>query len=509
MPEHITDHKKIAKNTVLLYIRTIIILLINLYASRVVLRTLGVEDYGIYNAVGGVIAMFSVISGALSASISRFITYELGKGREGRLNTVFSTSVNTLVVISLIILFLAEPLGGWFLNTKMQIPPGRMVAANWVFQCALISFCINVIAVPYNAAIIAHERMSVFAYISIFEAVAKLCIVFLLVFLTYDKLIVYSLLLSFVALILLLLYFLYCRICFPECRYRFCFDKELTKEMIGFAGWSFLTNTTYIFNTQGINILSNLYFGVVVNAARGVATQVDGAVMQFVNNFTMALNPQIIKNYAQGNHDECFKLVCRGTKLSFFLMLLFAIPLIAETDFVLNLWLGDAVPEHAALFIQLGLIAIIIDRIGITMTTACMATGTIREYTIWVSLAGISAFLLAWLFFKLGMPSESAYYAFIISYVAVNATRLIMMRKLCGFSIKVFIVEVVYRILITTLFALVIPITVLYFFSPSFLRFIIVLILSTLSTVLCSLYLGMTRTERKRILDFIKAKIRK
>lgn len=501
------NNKRIAKNTVLLYIRTIVIMVINLYASRIVLRTLGVEDYGVYNAVGGVIAMFSVISGALSAAISRFITFELGKGRIDRINMVFSTSVNILVIISIIILILAEPIGVWFLNTKMQIPPDRMIAANWVFQCALFSFCINVLAVPYNSAIIAHEKMSVYAYISIFEAIAKLGVVYLLVVLMLDKLIVYSILLAIVALILFLLYYAYCRSHFKECHYHFSFDKPLTKEMIGFAGWSFLTSTTYVFNTQGINILSNLFFGVTINAARGIATQVDGAVMQFVNNFTMALNPQITKNYAQGNNDGCFRLVCKGTKFSYFLMLLFAIPLIAETDFVLHIWLGETVPEYASLFIKLGLIAIVIDRIGVTITTACMATGNIKAYTIFVSLSASLAFLLSWLFFKLGMSPESAYYAFIISYFVVNVTRLVMMKKLCGFSIRVFIKEVVIRIGLTTIIALIVPVTILLSLPSSFLRFFVILIFSTISTLLCSFFVGMTGSERGVVINYIKIKL--
>ncbi len=482
-------------------------MVINLYASRIVLQSLGVEDYGIYNAVGGVIAMFSVISGALSSAISRFITYELGKGRSERLNSVFSTSVNILVVISLVILLLAEPIGSWFLNNKMQIPIERMTAANWVFQCALFSFCFNVMTVPYNAAIIAHEKMSVYAYMSIFEAAAKLGIVFLLQVLIYDKLILYSLFLSIVASVMLFSYFLFCRRHFAECHYHFSLNKRLTKEMIGFAGWSFLTSTTYVFNTQGINLLSNLFFGVTINAARGIATQVDGAVMQFVNNFTMALNPQITKNYAKGNNDECFKLVCRGTRFSYFLILLFAIPLIAETDYILHIWLGDAIPEYAALFIKLGLIAIVIDRIGISITTACMATGNIKAYTLWVSLSASLAFLLTWLFFKLGMPSESAYYAFIISYVVVNITRLLMMKKLCGFSIRAYIKDVVVRIGLTTIIAIMAPITILLFLPSSFLRFLIVLLISTISTLLCSFFVGMTATERVVLISYFKRKL--
>lgn len=349
MIETSANNKRIAKNTLLLYFRTLFIMLVTLYTSRVVLNTLGVTDYGIYNVVGGVVMMFSVISGSLSSSISRFITYELGHGDFEKLKRIFSTSVNIQIGISILILVLAELFGVWFLNAKMNIPAERLSAANWVLQCSLLSFIINLISVPYNACIIAHERMSAFAYISILEAVLKLAVVYMLLVSPYDKLATYAILLVVVALIIRMAYSLYCRRHFEESRYKFVYDKPLVKEMTGFAGWSFFGNGAYMLNVQGVDMLINIFFGVTLNAARGVATQVQNAVMQFVNNFTVAVNPQITKSYAAGEMEYMYKLVCRGARFAYFLLLLFVVPIVCEADYILRLWL-KLVPEYAPTF---------------------------------------------------------------------------------------------------------------------------------------------------------------
>ena len=507
MSDNSVDNKRIAKNTLLLYLRTIVIMLINLYMSRVVLKTLGVEDYGVYNAVGGVVAMFSIVSGALSGSISRYITFELGRGNKDKLHLVFCTSLNIMVGLSFIVVLIAEPICVWFLNTQMVIPEERLYAANWVFQCSLLMFCVNLISVPYNAAIIAHERMSAFAYISILEAVLRLAVVLLLAFLPFDNLIVYALLLAVVALIVLFIYFIYCNRHFYECHYSFVHERRITKEMTKFAGWSFLTNTAFIFNTHGVNLLTNLYFGVTMNASRGIATQVDNAVMQFVTNFTMALNPQITKSYAQNNFEDTFRLVCQGAKFSFYLMLLFAIPLIAEADYLLVLWLGDSVPPQSALFVKLGIIAAIVDRFGSVITTACFATGSIKNYTIWVSITGCLAFLLSWLFYYIGLPVESSYYAFILTYLVVNVVRLWMMKTLLGFSPMMFIREVLFRSLPTLVVASIVPILIISKMESSGARLIITVICSTIFTAVCVYLIGMTKTERKAIVRLIRNKI--
>lgn len=393
MTQNASDNKRIAKNTLLLYIRTILIMLVSLYTSRVVLNTLGVEDYGIYQAVGGVVAMFSVISGALSNSISRFITFGLGRGDLDNLNRVFCTSINIQILISVIVLLLCEAVGVWFLNYKMNIPVDRLPAANWVLQSSLITFVLGLLSTPFNASIIAHEHMNAFAYISILEAVLKLIIIYALCISPYDKLISYSILLVIVSAIIRFIYGLYCRKHFSECKYRFIYDKPIFREMVGFAGWNFFTNAAYIFNTQGISILINIYFGVALNAARGIATQVDAAVRQFVDNFSMAVNPQITKSYASGDIERMNYLICKGARFSFFLLFLFCLPVIVETNYILSIWL-KTVPNYTVAFVRLAFVGSLITCLGTTGYTACMATGKIRNYVIWITLSGSMVFLL-------------------------------------------------------------------------------------------------------------------
>lgn len=508
MSESSSNNKRIAKNTLLLYFRTFLLMAITLYTSRIVLATLGVEDYGIYNVVGGFVAMFTVISGALSSSISRFITFELGHGDKTKLNRIFSTSVNIQIGIGFLILILGETVGLWFLNTQMNIPTERIGAANWVLQCSLVSFIINLISVPYNAAIIAHEKMKAFAYVSILEAVLKLAIVYLLLISDWDKLILYAILHVFVALFIRLIYGIYCNRNFLECHYHFIYDKPLFKEMTGFAGWSFLTNGTYIINTQGINILINLFFGVAFNATRGIATQVDAAVMQFVNNFTTAINPQIIKSYAADDKESMFKLICRGAKFSYFLMLLFAIPFICEADTILSLWL-EKVPPHTSTFLRLSIIASMMNILGNTQWTACQATGKIKKYTLIIAPLGCLVFLLTWIFYKIGFSVESTYYAFIIIYLLLDIVRLFLLKSMINFPIMMFVRDVFGVILPITIIALFMPLIELFFLPQTWWRLIITCIISTISVSFSVYVLGLTKGERIAIVNILKNKTQK
>jgi O-antigen/teichoic acid export membrane protein len=500
------NNKRIAKNTLLLYFRTFFIMAISLYTSRVVLNILGVENYGIYNVVGGVVAMFSVVSGALTSSISRFLTFELGKDNGEKLKRIFSTSVNIQIGISFLILLIAEPIGGWFLNTHMNIPFERIVAANWVFQCSLITFCINLISVPYNACIVAHERMSAFAYISILEATLKLLIVYLLALSSVDKLITYAVLLVCVAIVIRITYGLYCSRHFSESRYCFIYDRSILKEMVGFAGWNFFTNSIFIFNTQGVNILINLFFGVTLNAARGIATQVDAAIMQFVNNFTMALNPQIIKNYAQGNKEEMFKLVCRGAKFSYYLLLFFSLPIIFETKYILTLWL-KIVPEHSVIFLRLTIIGSMINMLGNTGYIACMATGTIKRYVLWITPIGCLVFPLTWIAFELGFPVESTYIIFMIVYMFVETVRLWLMKKMLNFPPLMFIREVIIKLVITTSIAIIFPLVIINIMDSSFFRVVVSIIVGFVSVIGSIYFFGLTKHEQLIISQKMKKKI--
>lgn len=300
--QSLDNNKRIAKNTLFLYLRMFLMMAISLFTSRVVLSTLGVSDYGIYNVVGGVVAMFGLLSGSITNSITRFLTFELGKEDYEQIRKVFSTSLNVMFILSAVIFVVGEIVGIWFLNYKMNIPEGRMYAANWVFQCSLVTFIISLISIPYNSTLVAHEKMSAFAYISIFEVVMKLLIVYSLYISPFDKLKTYVVLLLLLSAVIRFIYGYYCKEHFQEVKYHFVYDKALLKQMTSFAGWNFFGQGAYMLNNQGVNILINLFFGVTVNAARGIATQVNSAVFQFVTNFMMALNPQITKSYATGKY---------------------------------------------------------------------------------------------------------------------------------------------------------------------------------------------------------------
>ena len=511
MSDNTSSNKRIAKNTILLYFRTLLILIVSLYTSRVVLNTLGVDDYGIYQAVGGVVAMFSVISGALSNSISRFITFSLGKGDKETLNKVFVTSINIQVIISIIVLLLCEIVGVWFLNCKMNIPPERIVAANWVLQCSLITFVVGLISTPYNACIIAHEHMSAFAYVSILDAVLKLVIIYALCISPYDKLITYSILLVVVSLIIRFIYGFYCGKHFEECKYRIAFDKGLFKEMAGFAGWNFFTNAAYIFNTQGVSILVNMYFGVALNAARGIAAQVDGTLKQFIENFTMAVNPQITKSYAAGETERFNYLICKGARFSFFLLLIFFLPLLFETKLILTLWL-KTVPEYTVIFVRLALIGSLVTCLGTTGYTACMATGNIKKYVLWITLLGSLVFVLTWFAYWLGCSVVATYWIYIIVYIIVQAARLMLMKQMLDFHPKIWLEGVLGKIWLPTVFSLVLPFIILYSFPENYIRLSVNVVVSILSSCAFIYLLGLTKGERITInnvvLNYLK-KIKK
>lgn len=503
MPDTLANNKRIAKNTLLLYFRMIVLMLVTLYTSRVVLDALGESDYGIYNVVGGVVAMFSVISNSLSNAISRFITYELGKGNNGRLIRIFSTSVNIQILMALVIFVLCEIIGVWFLNSKMNIPEGRMDVANIVLQCSIATFMVNLVSVPYNAAIIAHEQMGVFAYISIMEAVLKLLVAYLIYISDVDKLMVYALLLLGIAILLRLIYGFYCRIHFSEARYHFILDRLLLKEMVGFAGWNLFGSTAYMLNTQGVNMLINIFFGVGTNAARAIAVQVDAAVTQFVNNFMTAINPQITKSYAVGDREYLFKLVCRGTKYAFFIMYLFIVPIVLEADTILGIWLKD-VPTDTAVFMRLVLFSTLITLLGNPMYTAIMATGKIRQYQVVVVSVGWLVFPFTWIAYKLGCPAYTTYVIYFVIYFSLNFIRLAFLKKLMDFPICLFILPVFGRICACAVLAFTLPAAVFLFLSPSFFRLLVVCVISLLWSVACVYYVGLEKDERTFCVTKIK-----
>lgn len=508
MPTSSENNKRIAMNTLILYCRMFLMAAISLYTSRVILQTLGVSDYGIYNAVGGFVAMFALLSGMLTNSINRFLAFELGKGDMDKLKRVFCTAVNVMALLSCLILVLGATAGVWFLNCAMNIPDGRTAAANVVLACSVLTFIVNLVSVPYNASIVAHEKMSAFAYISLVEATAKLLIVYAIAIAPTDRLMTYAVMLLAMQLLVRLLYGVYCRRHFEECAYHFAIDKPLLKEMTTFAGWNFIGAGAAIINVHGINVMMNLFFGVTVNAARGIATQVNTVVWQFVTNFMMAMNPQITKSYAQGDYRYMHSLVCRGAKFSFFLILFFLVPLCLEAHQVLVLWLG-IVPEYAVSFVRLTLVSSALNVLSGTLVTGLHASGRLKRYMLIVGSVEITNFPLTYVAFKMGCSPLASYYIYLGVYFILMLLRLYLVKDLIHMKASLFVRKVYLRVLLVGITASVVPLLVYMPQEETLFRLLSVCLVSFASTAACVYLLGLDSDERALITGYIKKKIRR
>ena len=508
MTDASANNKRIAKNTLMLYFRMLFTMAVSLFTSRVVLNTLGVEDYGIYNVVGGVVSMFSIISGSLSAAISRFITVELAKGDADKLRKTFSASVTIQLLLSLIIVVLIESIGVWFLNVKMVIPAERMDAANWVLQLSIVTFVINLISVPYNATIIAHEKMSAFAYISILEVVCKLVIVYLLKISPIDRLVFYAILMCAVSVIIRLVYGYYCNRHFAECKFSFRFDKDLLKRMFSFAGWNFIGASSAVLRDQGGNIIINLFGGPAVNAARGIAMQVNHAIVGFSNNFMTALNPQITKSYASGEQDYMMKLIFRGARFSFYMLLFLSLPVLANTHYILSLWLG-IVPEHSVLFVRLALIFAMSESISSPLVTAMLATGKIRNYQIVVGGLQMLNLPISYVLLRIGCIPETVMMVAIGLSQCCLAARLVMLRTMIGLSARKYLREVYLNVILVTTVAAVLPILTSVILEESFLNFVIIALISLITAAISIFYIGFNKNERDFAVTKFKYAIQK
>lgn len=498
------NNKRIAKNTLVLYVRMLFSMIVSLYTSRVILQTLGVEDYGIYNVVGGVVGMFSILSGSLSAAISRFITFELGTGDSDKLKRVFSSSVTIQLCLAIIVVLLAETIGLWFLNNKMIIHSERMVAANWIFQFSLVTFVVNLISIPYNAAIIAHEKMTAFAYIGILEVLAKLGIVFLLLVSPIDRLIFYGLLLMVWSFIVRIIYGVYCKRKFEECNYNFELDRSLLKAMFGFAGWNFIGASSAILRDQGGNIIINLFCGTTVNAARSVAMQVNNVVSGFVSNFMVAVNPQITKSYASGEQLYMMNLIYRSAKFSFYLLLMLSLPIIVNADYILDLWL-DVVPEHTSTFLQLALLFTLSETLANPLVTVMLATGHIRNYQIVVGGMQMMNLPLSYVFLRLGYPPETVFVVAIIVSVCCELSRVYMLRRMINLSVRSFMKDVYAKVIVVLVVSATLPFVLKWNVTENFINFILCSIVSLASTIFTVYYIGCNGDER----TFLRTKIKR
>ena len=470
---------------------------VSLYTSRIILNALGVEDYGVYNVVGGLVSMFTMISGALSTSISRFLTYELGKKSQQKLNLIFSTSVIIQLVISAIIFILVEIGGLWFLSNKMVIPLDRLFAAKCVLHLSLFTLVINIISIPYNAVIIAHEKMKAFAYISILETVLKLAVAYTIMYFSFgDNLILYSVLMCFIAIAIRIIYITYCKRNFEECRVSlFSFDKELLKEMFGFAGWSFIGAAAQLLRDQGGNILLNLFGGPAVNAARAISFQVRSAVTSFSTNFMTALKPQITKSYANGDLNYMFTLIFQGTRISYYMLLLLSIPVLLNTEYLLSVWLGE-VPTHTILFVKLGLILGLIESLSTTLVTAAAATGKIKNYQLVVGGLYILNLPISYLLLRNDFFPEVIIIVAICLAICCLFSRIYMLKDMINFPTVLFLRRVLLKVSIVSFISIAIPYIIYINVEQNIFSFFLTSIISVLCTTICIYFIGCSNDEK-------------
>ena len=502
-----SDNKRIAKNTMFLYFRMILIMGVALYTSRVVLETLGVEDFGLYNVVGGIVTMFSFINGSLGSATSRYITFELGKKNYDRLNQIFNVALVVHVVIALIIILLAETVGLWFFYEKMVIPETRLTAAFWVYQISILTSFFSMTQVPYNAVIIARENMKVYAYVGIVEVLAKLLIVYMIKLSPIDRLVYYAVLLCLLQVGILLYYRYFCTSKYPESHIKKCSDKTLFKSIFTYGASDMIGAISVMAQGQGLNLLLNVYFGPVVNAARAIAYQVQGAVTQFSNNFMTAVKPQIIKSYAEGNLEDMWRLVIQSSCFSYYLMWMICLPICLEADTILSLWLGKY-PDHTVSFLILILILCLIQTVKTPRVTIFHAMAKVFWSNITVGIVLCLAFPLAYLFLEMGGNPESVFWAANISMVASELVSIYVLSCFLNFSKAKYFLQVHGRCILVTLLSSVIPYLLFdKFMDRGFLRLIFTCIITTLSVVVTSLYVGMDKNMRSKLYSIVETKI--
>lgn len=509
MSEVISNNKRIAKNTLFLYGRMLLSMLISLYTARVVLNTLGASDFGLFNVVGGVIAVFAVLKALIATGTQRFLTFEMGKGADNkRLTAVFSTSLSAFLMIGGVILLLGETIGLWFVNTYLNIPEGREIAANVVYQVSILSMLTSSVMVPYTAAIMSHERMDIYGYVGIGEPLLKLVLVLMLPFLPFDKLISYSFITFIILLISTIAYVIVCNKLFEECKFRLIVDRPLFKSMMGFTMWNMLESISNMLNQQGLDILINIFFGTTINASRAVANQVKHSVHGFASNFLIAMFPQITKTYAAKQYREYYDLMIRGAKFSYMILAILIIPIILNIDYILFLWLKNP-PEYASIFCTLVLISLIVSMVSETLFTGIQATGNVKTYQIWTSSITLLNIPLCYLLFKTGSP---AYVAFIISIFMSSVLvvcRLIFIGRLTEFPVKKYIRTILFDCFTVTIIAFIPLYWINSIINQSVLDLILISFVALIWTGLLFLLFSITKGERRIIFEMINKAILK
>lgn len=497
------NNKRIAKNTLLLYIRMGIVTIVAIFSSRIVLQALGVVDYGIYGVVGGVVAFLGIFQSSISAATSRYLNYDLGAKDFDALNKDFSASLNIYAIIACVVLLLGETLGLWFVNTYLNIPSERMFAANVVYQCILVMCVMSLLTAAYSASIFAHEHFGFYAWYSIIEVFVKLGAAYLVLLMGFDHLIIYLLLLTAIHVSINLVVFIYSHHNFLECRIRFFYEKKTYVKLAAYSGWNLFGTSAGLVMGQGVNILLNIFFGPTVNAARNIAYQVSGAISQFFVSFYGAARPQVIKYFAEDNLYEMHKLISRTARFAFYLGLIIAIPIFIELPYVIQLWLGQK-PEFVVVFTKLTIIICLIDCLSNPLKTACLASDNIRGYQIGVSLINLMTLPLAYLAILIFNTPESVFVVTLIIAILALLGRAYYAQKLVDLKISYYFKNVIFRILPITIISPIVPLIVSQQMGESFIRLLMTTLASILCTTIIVWFFGMNISERRSIIGHIK-----
>lgn len=502
------NNKRIAKNAIYLYLRMFFIMAITLYTSRVILHKLGVQDFGIYNVVGGIVAMMGFVNGAMSSSTTRYLNFAMGKDDSLLTNKTFSTCLLIYGALSIILLLLGETIGLWFVNNKLTIPDDRLYAANWVYQFSLLSCIATMIANSYNATIIAHEKMNVYAIISIIEVTLKLLIVLMLAYIPFDSLITYGFLYMVQASIVTTLYYLYCKRNYVETKFRFFWDKPFLKELIGYSGWNLFGSIASLVKGQGLNILLNVFFNPAVNAARGIAYQVNAAILQFFSSFYSAVRPQITKYYAAGDIDNMQRLVFTSSRYSYYLILLLAMPIMIEAPFIIELWLGQ-IPDYTIPFLRLIIVISAIDSMSNPIMTAAHSTGKIALYQSCVGTLSMLNIPISYCLLKIIQEPLIVFEVSLCISIISAFVRLWIVGRQIKFPIRLYITDVYGRCLLVTIIASILPIIIYRYLESSVINNILICAISVVSSLMVIISLGMKSSERITLFNMIIKKIKK
>lgn len=497
------SNQRIAKNTIFLYVRLAVAMVVNLYVTRILLDVLGVSDYGVYNVVCGFVSMFGFLNTSMANGIQRFYNYELGKNGEDAVVKVYNTALIIQIILVVGIVVLTETIGLWYVNTRMVISPDRDIAANLIFQFAVVSLIFVVLQIPFSAAIMAYERMDYYAIVSILDVFIKLGIVLILPQLSGDRLVLYGFLIMLVSAINFILYYVYCRKHLKLLKFKRVFDKSLFKSMISFSSWNLLGSFAYIVKGQGVNVLINAFFNTVINAANGIATQVSSAIQTFSTNLAIAFKPQLTQSYSIGDYKRAELLMLSMSKISYVFVCIMAIPIIIEIDFVLDIWLKTNIPEHTTTFTKLTIIAMMIGVLNTPITQMIHASGQMKKYQIVTSITICSILPISWIFLKLGYDAASVFIVTIIIMTINQVASLQVLHSIFKFNIQRYIKEVVLTCIILTIVPFLIAYCIHATMTSSFTRFTLVFLANVLTAAILT-YMTMSKSEKKTVQSYIK-----